>query len=285
MMTVLITGGAGFIGSNLIRELSSSCGKIVSLDNYSSGTTDNHVENVTYLNGNTWDINKIDFGDFIPEVVFHFGEYSRIATSFDSVDKVLQSNINGSIEVIKYCQKWNAKLIYSCSSSIVGNDATANPYSYCKQIIKNLIIQYSQWFGLKYCICYFYNVYGNEQISTGEYATVIGIFQHQRNIGIPLTVVGCGKQERYFTHISDIVSGLVLLLPHNITGDDYFIGSEKKFDINTVVKMFNHPHIYVPERKGERFSSDPPNLEKMKQLEWIEKQDLSRYILLTTINS
>lgn len=277
MINILVTGGAGFVGSNLIRELA-PFNKIVSLDNYSSGKAENHVENVRYLNESTWNINEIDFDDFVPNVVFHFGEYSRITTSFKSVDTVLQSNINGSIEVIKYCQKYNAKLIYSCTSSIVGNDGSSNPYSYCKQIIKNLIIQYSKWFGLPYCICYFYNVYGSGQIETGEYATVLGIFQHQKNKNIPLTIVGSGMQERYFTDISDIISGLVLLIPNSVIGDDYYIGSEKKFDINTVAKMFNHPCTYIPERKGDRFSSDPPNLEKLKHLGWIERGDLVGYI-------
>lgn len=285
-MNILITGGAGFIGSNLIENLVQlqNIKNITSLDNYISGKQQNHIDNkkVTYLTGNTTEINNnIMLKNFVPDVVFHFGEFSRIITSFDNCDTVFKSNITGTIEVIKYCATQKAKLIYSCSSSILGNngeDAKLNPYSYCKKMIKDLIIQYSNWFELKYVICYFYNVYGNRQISVGEYSTVVGIFENQYANNQYLTIVAPGTQQRYFTHVNDIVAGLKLLLDENVIGDNYHIGSQIKYDILSLAKMFNHKYMFVPERKGERLSACEPVLEKINALGWSEKENLYNYI-------
>lgn len=285
-MNILITGGAGFIGSNLIERLVQlqNIKNIISLDNYISGKQSNHIENekVTYLTGSTVDINDNNtLKKYSPDIVFHFGEFSRIVASFENCDIVFKSNITGTIEVIKYCAKQKAKLIYSCSSSILGNngeDAKLNPYSYCKKMIKDLIVQYSNWFELKYAICYFYNVYGNRQISVGEYATVIGIFEDQYINDQYLTIVAPGTQERYFTHINDIVSGLILLLNNDAIGDNYHIGSQTGYNILSLAKMFNHKYMFVQERKGERLSPCEPILEKISALGWLEKENLNDYI-------
>lgn len=283
-MNILVTGGAGFIGTNLIRELLKINNvKIVSVDNYSSGKEENHIinEKLVYINESTININKINLGEFSPDTVYHFGEFSRISTSFDSVDTVFESNITGSIEVIKFCKKHDAKLIYSCSSSICGdneNDANLNPYSYCKKIIRDLIKQYATWFDLKFCICYFYNVYGEGHVTKGPYATVIGIFEEQFKNNVPLSIVLPGTQERYFTDVVDIVSGLLLLLETTVIGDDYHIGCEIKYSILEVATMFKHDYNYIPERKGERLTISKPSNKKIIDLGWMCKGDLQKYI-------
>ena len=207
-MNILITGGAGFVGTALIKKLLKkykSC-NIISIDNYSAGSKENHVSSkrVIYLERNTADLSIPipELHDFNPDVVFHFGEYSRIVTSFDNINLCWDYNMQGSKAVLDYCLEKKCKLIYSASSSKFGNDGkdeNLSPYAWMKSKVVELIKNYSEWFGLRYDITYFYNAYGPGQIRTGDYATVIGIFEDQYSKGEPLTVVSPGEQSRDFT--------------------------------------------------------------------------------------
>ena len=183
-MKILITGGAGFIGSNLIKELiTSNDVEIISLDNYSTGSVDNHIinEKIKYLKNNTWEIFEIEeLKNFKPDYIFHFGEYSRTSYSLEEPSKTFKSNSYGTQQILQYTVQNNSKLIYSGSSAIFGNSGLnqhLNPYSWTKSKNIELIHNYSEWFNLDFCICYFYNVYGPGQINSGPYATVIGIFE------------------------------------------------------------------------------------------------------------
>lgn len=282
-MNILITGGAGFIGSNLAKELLKTNNKIISLDNYSTGSTNNHIDNtnITYINGNTWDILDIfDLKNFKPELIFHFGEFSRIPQSFDEPSKVFKSNSLGTQQILQYAVMNNSKLIYSGSSAIFGNngdDQNLNPYAWTKSKNIELIHNYKDWFNLNFAICYFYNVYGNGQITKGTYATVIGIFEDQYKNNQPLTIVKPGSQSRIFTHIDDIING-VLLISKNGIGNGYHLGAKKCLSILEVAKMFDTEYIFIKERKGERNTSLLHSDKTEIELGWKAKNKLYDYI-------
>jgi UDP-glucose 4-epimerase len=294
MEKVLITGGAGFVGTALIKQLLKKYKdiEIVSVDNYSSGLKSNHVSSnqVTYIDKDTrelipqkFDINhtKMDLADaFEPDVVFHFGEFSRIVTSFGSFDKCWDYNMQGTKMVLDYCIAKRAKLIYSASSSKFGNDGkdeNLSPYAWMKAKMVELIKNYADWFDLKYEITYFYNAYGPGQIRTGDYATVIGIFEEQYAKGEPLTVVEPGEQSRDFTHVDDIVRGVVLAAEEG-RQDEYPLGTATSHKIIDVAKMFNHKHVMIPERRGERFYGKAIPSLTYQHLGWEAKIKLEDYI-------
>jgi UDP-glucose 4-epimerase len=280
-MNILVTGGAGFIGSNLILKLKDKHpeSNITVLDNYFTGKIENHISGVEYVRGNTWDAEEL-LGDYKFDVVYHFGEYSRIVKSFDDIDYVVKTILHGTPIILKLCLKWNAKLIYSASSSKFGNngkDENLSPYAWCKAKIVELIKNYSKWFGLKYEICYFYNVYGPKQITEGDYATVIGIFEKQYKENKPLTVVEPGTQSRDFTHIEDIVDGLIQVIKCD-SQHEWHLRSGRNVPILEIVKMFNHEWKFIPERKGERFNSEEFYSDTKEKLNWEPKHTLENWI-------
>jgi UDP-glucose 4-epimerase len=282
MKNILITGGAGFVGCNLIERLIKINEDIfiISLDNYSSGSTDNHIKDkrVVYIKGNTWDIKSIKvINEFNPDIVFHFGEFSRIHLSFDLPNNTFWSNTIGTQQILDYCVKKSAKLIYSCSSAVF-NDKDSSPYVFTKYSNIKLIKNYNKWFDLKYAITYFYNVYGSKQICEGPYSTVIGIFEKQYIDNIPLTVVSPGTQSRIFTHIDDIVSGLILIAEKG-EGDKYLLSSNDKYSILELIDLFKtNNYIMIPERKGDRSTSVKLESRTENELGWSSKKLLSDYI-------
>ncbi|MBG0568980.1 NAD-dependent epimerase/dehydratase family protein [Actinoplanes aureus] len=283
--TLLVTGGAGFVGSALIKSLLTEYpdAAIVSLDNYFTGTPENHVNDprVSYIDGSTVDIAKIWAGQGLtaPELVFHMGEYSRIVQSFEDHDLTWDFNLLGTKEVVKFSAGHGAKLIYAGSSSKFGNDGqdeNLNPYAWTKAKNIEYIRNYSNWYGLDYAITYFYNVYGPGQITTGKYATVIGIFEHQYLAGEPLTVVSPGTQTRDFTHIDDIVRGL-LLVARKGSGDGYLLGAGHEWPLLDVAKMFGCEYQLVPVRRGER-TRGQADITKAMELGWRPERKLDEYI-------
>lgn len=281
MKNILVTGGAGFVGSNLIRYLKNKYSQvsITSLDNYFTGKYENHIDDVEYITGNTWDIETI-FENKNFDTVFHFGEYSRIVKSFDDIAYVEKSILYGTPKVLEMCRKWNAKLIYSASSSKFGNDGkdeNLSPYSWCKSKMVELIKNYKDWFGLEYEICYFFNVYGPGQIMQGDYATVIGIFEKQYNSNQPLTVVSPGTQSRDFTHIDDIINGIVKSVEKNLNGE-WHLRSGKNLKIIDVAAMFDTDIVMIPERRGERFTSFEFESDTQYKLDWTPIYKLEDWI-------
>ncbi len=285
-MQVLVTGGAGFVGSRLIRSLLSHYSdiRIVSVDNYFTGTLDNHAddERVTYLHDSTVNIAKVwannGFGHI--DAIFHMGEYSRIPQSFDEPDRVWEYNLHGTKEVVGLAHEHGAKLVYAGSSSKFGNggeDENLNPYAWTKAKNVEYIRNVANWYGLDYVITYFYNVYGPGQISAGTYATVIGIFESQYAAGEPLTVVAPGTQTRDFTHIDDIVSGILTCYEHG-SGDGYLLGFGHERSMIEVAEMFGAEYQVVPStRRGERVRGQA-DTSKARALGWAPTIDLPDYI-------
>ena len=258
---LVITGGAGFVGSNLISLLLKKTNyKIISLDNYSTGNKKNHIKNkrVQYLKSDTKNISKTlkKYKNKI-ESVFHFGEFARIYQSFLKMDECLNSNSIGSNAVFNFCLTNKIKLIYSATSASIGNnglDKDLSPYAFTKAKNLEMLENLKKWFNFKYEVIYFYNVYGPKQICSGSMATVIGIFEDQYKKQKPLTVVKPGTQTRRFTHIDDTVEACFYAWKKNKCRH-YSISNRKSYSIIQVAKMFNSKIKYLPFRAGERYAS------------------------------
>ena len=257
---IVITGGAGFIGSNLIKFLLKKTNfNLLSIDDYSSGSKLNHIPNkrVKYLKANTVNIDKLIKHPNKVESVFHFGEFSRIYQSFLNIKKCLKSNSVGTNSVINFCLKNKIRLIYSATSASLGNsgnDKNLSPYAFTKAKNLELLNNLKQWFNFKCEIIYFYNVYGPNQICSGNMATVIGIFENQFKNKKHITVVKPGTQTRRFTHIDDTI--LVCFEAwKKKTNSHYSIYSNKSYSIIQVAKMFKKNIKFLPARKGERYAS------------------------------
>jgi UDP-glucose 4-epimerase len=283
--TLLVTGGAGFVGSHLIRRLLTEYpdAAIVSLDNYFTGTPDNHADDprVTYLEGSTLDIAKVwrDRGLPAPKIVYHMGEYSRIVRSFEDHDLTWEFNLRGTKEVVQFAHDHQARLVYAGSSSKFGNDGQdehLNPYAWTKAKNVEYLKNFSDWFGLDFVVTYFYNAYGPGQIRSGKYATVIGIFEDHLERGVPLPVVAPGTQTRDFTHIDDIVSGIVTCAEHG-SGDGYLLGTGHEWPILDVAKMFGGEIEMIPALPGERVRGRADTT-KARDLGWAPQRDLPGYI-------
>jgi len=258
---IVVTGGAGFIGSNLIQELIKIRKyKIVSFDNYSSGSIVNHIKNtrIKYLKGNTRDISKIleKYKNKI-HTIFHFGEFSRIFQSFKKFKECFNSNIQGSTELFRFALDNKIKVIYSATSASLGNsgkDMNLSPYAFTKAKNLELLENLKKWFNLRYEVIYFYNVYGPRQICKGEMATVVGIFEEHYKNKRPLPIVRPGSQTRRFTHVKDTVNACLVAWKKNKCRH-YSVASNKSYSIVQLAKMFDCKIKYLPRRPGERFSS------------------------------
>lgn len=276
---VLVTGGAGFIGSHLIEGLLKDGGyKVYSLDNYFTGSKENHIKGATYIKGHTKDIHKL-IKD-IPHIIFHLGEYSRVEKSFDDMDVVWEYNKVGTFAVLQFCRTYNVKLIYAGSSTKFGDGGISrdqSPYAWTKASNTELVRNYSHWFNLKYAITYFYNVYGPREISKGGYATVVGIFKENHKEGRPFNVVSPGTQIRNFTHVEDIIRGLILVGEKG-EGDDYGLGAEEGHSILELAQMFNGEIKMLPERRGNRMNTLVDFVRAQRELNWKAKISLRDHI-------
>ena len=282
---IVVTGGAGFIGSNLIQLLLQKTKyKILSIDNYSTGKKKNHILNkrVKYTNEHTKNISKIlNSKKKNIKAIFHFGEFSRIFQSFSKMNECIDSNSVGSHEVFNFCFVNKIKLIYSATSASLGNngkDKNLSPYAFTKSKNLEMLENYKKWFGLKFEIIYFYNVYGPKQIKTGKMATVIGIFEEQYKNKKHLTVVKPGNQTRRFTHVEDTVRVCYLAFKKN-NKRHYSISHKKSYSILEVAKMFSNKIKFLPKRQGERYASALTNMNlSNKVYKLYGKIDLKNYI-------
>ena len=258
---IIVTGGAGFVGSNLINILLSRTKfRLISIDNYSSGSEKNHIKSprVKYINADTKDISKV-LNPYKKDIIsiFHFGEFSRIYQSFLKMKECINSNTIGSHEVFNFCLSNKIKLIYSATSASIGNkgnDKNLSPYAFTKAKNLELLENLKKWFNFKFEILYFYNVYGPGQIKTGSMSTVIGIFEDQFRKKIPLTVVRPGSQSRRFTHINDTIEACYYAWKKNEC-KHYSISNRKSYTIIEVAKLFDTKIKLLPPRKGERYAS------------------------------
>lgn len=273
---IVVTGGAGFVGSHLCRRLAKGGHTIVSLDNYFTGSRENHVPGVEYREGHTKDIEK--YIPETPDLIYHLGEYSRVEKSLEEPALVWDLNVAGTFGVLEYWRKKKCKLLYAGSSTKFGDGGLGrdqSPYAWTKAANTELVGNYASWYRLPYAITYFYNVFGPGE-RAGLYGTVIEIFHQQQAKGKPLTVVSPGFQKRNFTHVDDIVEGLVLVGERG-EGDGYGLGNEREYSILEVARMFSDNITMVPERAGNRLVSSIDTT-KSKSLGWNVKHGLEEYV-------
>lgn len=273
---ILVTGGAGFIGSHLCARLVKEGHKVISLDNYFTGSRENHVHGVEYREGHTKDIEK--HVSETPDLIYHLGEYSRVEKSLSEPALVWDLNKDGTFGVLEFWRKKGGKLIYAGSSTKFGDGGLGrmhSPYAWTKASNTELVENYGEWYDLAYAITYFYNVYGQGE-RAGTYGTVIEIFRQKQAHKEPLTVVIPGTQKRNFTHIDDIIDGLILVGEKG-NGDEFGLGADESFSVLDVARMFGEDIIMLPERKGNRMDS-MLDTARARALGWSPKKRLTDYI-------
>lgn len=274
----LVTGGAGFVGSHLCEALFLRGYRVISLDNYFAGTMANHVGGVEYRDGHTKDIERLVPEK--PDIVYHLGEYARVEKSFEDMETVWDLNKTGTFAVLEFCRRRGAKIVYAGSStkfSDGGLGREQSPYAWTKASNTELVRNYSAWFGVPYAVTYFYNVYGPRERGRGPYATLIGIYKEEYIHGQPMTVVSPGTQTRNFTHVSDIVDGLILVGEKG-SGDEFGIGHDKEYSIKDVAEMFGGDIVMLPSRSGNRTGSGAVHTERTRELGWSPKRNLEEEI-------
>ena len=281
---ILVTGGAGFVGTNLIKLLLKKTKyNVISIDNYSSGFKSNHIRNsrVKYISGQTVNISKLINKPKEIKSVFHFGEFARIYQSFLKMNECIDSNSVGSNAVFNFCLRNNIKLIYSATSASLGNkgkDKNLSPYAFSKAKNLELLENLKKWFKFKYEVIYFYNVYGPHQICSGQMSTVIGIFEDHYKKGKALPIVKPGTQTRRFTHIDDTVNICFLAWKKNLCRH-YSIANKKSYSLKDVAKMFKSKIKLLPKRAGERYASALTNKNlSNKMYKYFGKINLKDYV-------
>ncbi len=281
MKTILVTGGAGFIGSHLCERLAAEGNRVISLDNYFTGSKDNHVPGVEYREGHTKDI-----ATHVPEtvdLVYHLGEYARVAEAMNEPELVWDLNMTGTAAVLEFCREKKSKVVYAGSSTkfaIARDDGTEgrelSPYTWAKTTNTDLVAQYGHWYGVPYAIAYFYNVYGPRERS-GKYGTVIQIFKEKYLAVESLPVRLPGTQRRAYTHVLDTVDALIRIGEHG-EGEGYGISADESPSLMELAQMFTGAQIeMLPERSTSRPASEADTT-KTKALGWVQQHKLSDYI-------
>ena len=278
-MRMLVTGGAGFVGANLIKRLLKDGHEVVSVDNYSTGKRENHQEGCQY---HDFDLSygfKYKVFDDEYDVIFHIAALARIQPSLKNPYKSIFNNFVSSLNVFEYARRNNIKVVYAGSSTF-HHGLYSSPYAWSKYSGEELCKLYSSVYDLSTAICRFYNVYGPYQLEDGDYSTVLGIFEKQYREGKPLTITADGEQRRDFTYIDDIVDGLVKCSEHNFKAEFFELGRGVNYSINEIANMFgeDYPREYIPARKGE-YDVTLADYSKAKlKLGWEPTGDISSYI-------
>ncbi len=250
---ILVTGGAGFIGTNLIKRLLKDGHNVVSLDNYSTGKKENEQEGCVYHDVDIRDAVDFDFFMEKPDIIYHLAALPRIQPSFEFPALTMEIGMLGTMNILEWARNkdYEPMVIYAGSSS-VHSGHYENPYTFSKVMGDELCMAYKEMFGVNSKICRFYNVYGPHQLTEGEYCTVIGIFERQYQEGVELTITGDGTQRRDFTHVDDIVDGLILTSESESFELDYVeLGRGHNHSINELAEMFGCGYTYIPKRPGE----------------------------------
>lgn len=277
-MKVLVTGGAGFIGSNLIKKLLNQGMIVDSLDDYSLGSIENEITGCTYHAGDISTIKNLDSYD----IIFHLAALSRIQPSFNNPSETYRVNTTGTQQVLEFARLTGAKVVYAGSSS-KWHDPYQSPYAACKYMGEEVCKMYKKTYGMDIEIARFYNVYGPNEITTGDYAAVIGIWRRQVEEGEKITIVGDGEQRRDFTHVHDIVEALYRIgFKNEVHEDAWELGSGKNYSINEVYEMFKSKFgvesIYISDQSGNYRKTLRENNDALERLNWQPKDRLKDYI-------
>ncbi len=278
-MKVLVTGGAGFVGTNLIKRLIEDGHNVVVLDNYSTGYKENEQEGCKYFSGDIREIINFDFFIEKPDVIFHLAALARIQPSFLYPAPTFETNVYGTQNLLEWARSNNTPVVYAGSSSTHG-DHFANPYTFTKWQAELLVEMYNKVYNLPTVITRFYNVYGEHQILDGAYAAVVGVFERQYKAGEPLTITGDGQQRRDFTYVGDIVDGLLRCADNidAVNGKTLELGRGKNYSINEIAKFYNTEIKYLPKRPGEMETTLCESKEARELIGFNPKVDIKDYV-------
>jgi len=276
-MNIIVTGGVGFVGTNLIKKLVKDGHKVVSLDNYSTGDAKNQVDGCMYFNVDVCSVIDYSFFQEKTDVIYHMAALARIQPSIEKPHPTIVNNFLSTLNILEYARTNDIRVVYAGSSSL-HHGLYGSPYAWSKFSGEELCKLYSKVYDVETSICRFYNVYGPHQIKEGAYATVLGIFQHQYENEEPLTIVGDGEQRRDFTHVDDIVNGIILSSEQAFKAETFELGRGKNFSIQEVAEMFNHPTITIPKREGEYDVTLADYSHAQKLLGWTPTRNLEDYM-------
>lgn len=287
-MRAIVTGGAGFIGTNLCKKLIELGHKVISIDNYSTGKKENHIPGVTYIEGNINEFPKgienvgyelwhTDIGYIKPDMVFHMAAIARIQPSFNKPKEYFTTNANGTLNIVDYCANNNVPLIYAGSSSH-HSGKFKNPYTFSKDVGEEIIKLYQEHFKLKASIVRFYNVYGPYQLTEGGYTTLIGRWLNNIEKGIECEIYGDGKQRRDFTHVDDIINALILIQEKQAYDHNFELGRGKNYSVNEIAKMLDINPVYKPAKLGEARNTLNTDRLAIDMLGWEPKINLEDYL-------
>ena len=280
MKTALVTGGAGFVGTNLIKRLLSEGYKVVSIDNYSTGFVSNQQKGAVYYE---YDIESItDFNPFSRtgtfDVVYHLAAIARIQPSFNQPLEYFQANATATFNIAMYCAKNNIPLQFAGSSSH-HSGKFQNPYTFSKDVSEEIVMLCQQLYGLKATITRFYNVYGPHHLKEGGYCTVIGKWEKAIESGLPITIYGDGTKRRDFTHIDDIVEALILMEQKDAWGEIFELGRGINYSIQEIAEMFEYDNIvYEPNKPGEADITLCEDTKAKDMLGWVPVKTIEEYI-------
>ena len=280
-MKILVTGGAGFIGTNLIKRLLQEGHEVVSLDDYETGTEDNHVDGATYVTGDIESLMYWKGEDF--DLVYHLAALSRIQPSFEDPTECFRVNAQGSQVVAEWARLNKVKVVYAGSSSR-WHDPFQSPYAAFKHMGEEVFKLYRQTYGIDAEICRFYNVYGPDEIIEGDWAAVIGIWRRQVRDNEKITIIGDGEQRRDFTHVVDIVDALYKVGTSSEKHEDAWeLGCGVNYSINEMFGMFKEkfPQIeslYLPDQAGNYRKTLRENNDLLDRLDWKPQDRLRDYI-------
>ena len=282
MKNVLVTGGCGFVGYNLTKRLLLQGVQVDVIDNLSIGSEAKNVTEIgaRFLGGDVRAMKNIPPKNY--DFIFHMAALSRIQPSFKNPHSTFTNNVEGTKEVVEYCLQNDCKLIYAGSSSRHHNPLLS-PYALTKHVGEEWIKMYKNVYGLKAEIIRFYNVYGPGELVDSHMAAVIGLWRSQLKRNEPLTIVGDGEQRRDFTHIDDIIDGILKIISSEETHDDAWeLGSGRNYSLNEVYEMFRKKFgcdkIYIGDQKGNYRETIRVNDDALNRLGWKPKMNLESYI-------
>jgi UDP-glucose 4-epimerase len=273
---ILITGGAGFVGSNLGKRLHSLGYSVVSIDNYSTGSEKNHIDGIEYI----WNdiVSVIDYsvyGQF--DNIVHCAAKARIKQSFIDDKEYFRSNVLGTYNITKYAAENNIPIVYIGTSSH-HNGKFNNPYTFTKSVGEDIIKLYQQNFKLKASIARLYNVYGPNEL-TDSNGTLIGKWKYNYKNNLPFIIYGDGSKRRDFTHVDDICEAITKIIINQKYGFEFELGRGENYSVCEVANMFQYDNIiHEPDLLGESINTLADNSETRKILNWHPQNNLSAYI-------